>query len=105
MRKAKAILGACLIAGFLLPATSQAGGKRIYIRVAPPKPKKVHVIKVRRPHRDAIWVAGRWSWNGKKYVWVGGRWISPRKGYIYIPGHWKHTRHGWYYVGGHWKKV
>ena len=104
MRKAKSILVATLFAALLLPATTQAG-LRVYVRIAPPRPKHVHVVKVHRPHKHSIWVAGYWRWNGRKYVWVEGRWIAPRKGYVYVPGHWVKSRHGWYFIEGHWKKV
>lgn len=104
MKKIKVILAAGLVAGFLLPATTQAA-KRVYVRIAPPKPKAIRVVKVNRPHKNSIWVAGQWSWNGKKYVWIEGKWILPRKGYVYIPGHWKHSRHGWYFLEGYWKKA
>ncbi|MDQ7065896.1 MAG: YXWGXW repeat-containing protein [candidate division KSB1 bacterium] len=96
-----------LIAAFGLALLLPRDGfshNRIYVRIAPPKPKQVTVVTV-RPHRHAVWVPGHWKWNGHRYVWVKGHWIKARKGYVYVPGRWKHTHHGWYWVPGRWKKA
>ena len=104
MGKIKALALAGMLAAFLAPQASPAG-TRIYVRIAPPAPKHVTVVKAKKPHKHAVWVSGHWRWNGKKYVWVDGHWVKPRKGYVYVPGHWKHDRHGWYWVSGHWKRI
>jgi len=104
MKKMKALALAGLLSAFLLPQVSFAGA-RIYVRIGPPPPKRVTVVKVHKPHKHAVWVAGHWQWNGKKYVWVNGHWVKPRNGYVYVPGHWQHNRHGWYWVSGHWKRI
>ena len=103
MRSIKALILAGTLAAFLMPDLGFAHG-RIYVRVGPPKHRKVTVVAVKRPYRNAVWVAGYWKWNGHRYVWAKGRWIKARKGYVYVPGHWQHSRRGWYWVPGHWKR-
>ncbi len=92
-----------LMAFWMLPERG-ISHTRVYVKIAPPKPKRVTVVKV-HPHRRAVWVPGHWRWTGHRYVWVHGRWIKARKGFVYVPGHWKHTRHGWYWVPGRWKRM
>ncbi|MCA9742036.1 MAG: YXWGXW repeat-containing protein [Deferribacteres bacterium] len=104
MKRAKILLTTGLLLAMLTSVQAQHG-KRVYVHIAPPKPKAVHVVKSKKMHRDAIWVAGHWKWNGKKYIWADGRWLAPRKGMIYVPGHWEKNRQGWFYIDGHWKKA
>ena len=84
--------------------TMCAAPNRLYVRVAPPAPKRVVVVQKTKPSKNAIWISGRWKWNGHTYTWIDGRWIKPRDGFTWVPGHWKHNRHGWYWVEGHWKR-
>lgn len=81
-----------------------AARRRVYVRISPPAPKKVVVVKTKKPHRNSVWVAGHWHWNGRKYVWRKGHWKNNPKGQIWVPGHWKKTAKGWYRVDGHWKR-
>lgn len=97
------LISAVLLSAMMIPDISQAG-VRVYVRVAPPAPKRVVVVT--RPHRpDAVWVAGHWQWNGKRHVWIEGRYIDPRPGYVWVPSHWAHCKNGWYWVDGRWKKA
>ena len=94
-----------LLMSIAFSSLAMSGGrKRVYVRVAPPKPKKVVVVKPKKPHVNAVWVGGHWHWNGHKYVWKKAHWKKPRKGYVWVPGHWKKTPKGWYRVEGHWKR-
>ncbi len=104
MKSIKMLILAGIMALFLLPEAG-AAHSRVYVRIAPPAPRKVTVVAVKRPYRNAIYVAGHWKWNGRRYVWVSARWVKPRKGFVYVPGHWRHNRRGWYWVPGHWKRV
>ena len=64
MKRAKILLTTGLLLAMLTSVQAQHG-KRVYVHIAPPKPKAVHVVKSKKMHRDAIWVAGHWKWNGK----------------------------------------
>ena len=99
----KFVFGIILL--FAVNTMALSTGKRVYVKKAPPKHKKVVVVKTKKPYRNAIYVKGHWRWNGKKYVWRNARWIKPRRGFVWIPGHWKKNTQGWFYVEGHWKKV
>ena len=95
-----------IVMSFMLGIGSlSTAGTRIYVKITPPAPKKVVVVKKNRPHKNAFWVKGHWKWNGRKYVWVKGHWQTPRKGFVWVPGHWAKNRHGWYWIDGHWKRV
>ena len=82
----------------------EARVKHVYVRHAPPA-HKVVVVKPSKPHANAFWIDGRWSWNGRAYIWNDGRWESHRKGFVWVAGHWKDTPHGWCWIEGHWKKI
>ncbi len=89
----------------LLGSSSIATAKtRVYVRIAPPSPKKVTVVHKNKSHKNAVWVSGYWRWNGKKHVWVNGRWQRPRHGFVWVKGHWVKNMQGWYWVEGHWKR-
>jgi len=97
------LAGAALLCAMALPNFSEAG-VHVRVRIAPPAPRVV--VAKPRPHCvGAVWVAGRWNWNGKKYVWIDGRHVDPRPGFVWVDGHWAHDRHGWHYVDGHWKRI
>ncbi|KAA3619492.1 MAG: hypothetical protein DWQ05_01865 [Calditrichaeota bacterium] len=102
MKQRKTIIAAAVFA-FILPMMVQAG-PRIYVKVKPPA-RKVVVVKTARPYKNAIWINGRWHWNGHKYVWKAGHWVRPKKGFVWIPGHWNHNRRGWHWIDGHWKRA
>lgn len=87
----------------ILPLSLQAGA-RVYVKVQPPA-RKVVVVKPALPYKNAVWISGRWNWNGHKWVWQAGHWAKPRQGFVWISGHWNHDRNGWYYVSGHWKRA
>ncbi|MFQ5676446.1 MAG: hypothetical protein ACE5G1_11155 [bacterium] len=79
-------------------------GTRIYLRIGPPRVRRV-VVKPVRPHSHSIWVAGHWRYNRHRYVWVNGYWLKPRAGFVYIQPHWRKTYRGYTFIPGHWKKI
>ncbi len=94
-----------LISSVLVPAEMMLTGcasRAVYVRVAPPPPKRQ--VRPPRPSARAVWIAGHWRWNGHRYVWVAGYWELRPKGRVWVPGHWKKTRHGFLWVPGHWRK-
>ncbi|MBV8070603.1 MAG: YXWGXW repeat-containing protein [Acidobacteriaceae bacterium] len=90
----KALLGLALAVG--------SANAQVYVRTAPPPPRK-DVIVV-RPGPGYVWQAGYYRWDGRVYVWVPGRWLRPPQAYYHswVPGYWKQTPRGWVWVQGHW---
>jgi len=84
------LAGAVLLCAMALPNFSDAG-VHVRVRIASPAPRVV--VAKPKPHCvGAVWVAGRWNWNGKKYVWIDGRYVDPRPGFVWVDGHWKRIR-------------
>lgn len=100
----KSVVGTALLAIFLFPVKSDAGA-RIYVRIGPPRPKVVKVVKKPKPYRRAVWVSAHWKFVNGRYVWCDGNWTKARLGYVYIQPHLKKTNRGCYYVPGCWVKV
>ncbi len=76
---------------------------RVVVKVAPPAPKKVVVVK-KSPYKHGVWVSGHWEWKKGRYVWHEGHWVKAKPGFRWVEGHWKHTAKGWVWIPGHWKK-
>jgi hypothetical protein len=91
-----------LIFVLLVGLEGNCAPRTVYVKTAPPTVRVE--VKPARPYKNAVWVTGRWRWNGKKHVWVSGHYVKPRAGHVWIPGHWVKKRRGWVWVGGHWKK-
>jgi len=92
-----------LISVLLLPTESSAAVS-VRISFGPPA-RRITVMKPAKPHRHAVWVQGRWSFVGGRYVWIDGYWTKHRSNYVYIQGKWKKSVAGWYYQPGRWIKV
>jgi hypothetical protein len=99
-----AVLGSLLLLALLASLTSGCASRVVYVHQGPP-PLKVE-LKTAPPHAEAVWIPGRWAWNGHthRYVWVAGHWEIKPKGKVWIPGHWKETPRGWVWVKGHWQR-
>jgi len=93
------LLIAIVLFGFTVQSLS---ARPVYVKKTPPARKVV--VKPAKPHHNAIWVKGHWSWKKDSYKWVGGHWLKSKPGYIWVDGHWKKTKHGWIRIAGHWKK-
>ncbi|MBV9155144.1 MAG: YXWGXW repeat-containing protein [Acidobacteriaceae bacterium] len=91
-----ALLGIALAVG--------SANAQVYVRIAPPAPRREVIIE--RPGPNYVWVGGYHRWEGNGYVWVPGTWVVPPQPYYHrwVPGHWKHTWHGWVWVEGHWRR-
>ena len=101
----KKFIGISLLFLFAMPVNmfmNSCASRVVYVRVAPPPPRRE--VRPPRPHARAVWIAGHWRWNGRRYVWVAGYWELRPKGRIWVPGHWKRTPRGYVWVPGHWKK-
>jgi len=55
------------------------------------------------PSRQAVWVAGFWSWTGQRYAWVAGTWSAPYPGRTWVEGHWKREGRAWRWQPGRWR--
>jgi hypothetical protein len=74
----------------------------VYVKQAPPSPR--HEAMPERPHPNAIWVGGHWTWTGGEYRWTEGRWEVQPGGDAWVPGHWRRTPKGWFWTAGTWTK-
>jgi hypothetical protein len=111
-RLARLALPAVLAAFSCMPASAQIrigvdlGAIRIRVAPdAPPPPQRE--IRMERPSRNHIWIAGYWDRQDDRWAWApgrweqpgqrGSRWVKPRYqpesgAYRYEPGHWSHQR-------------
>jgi len=105
MKKSK-LLGMAFIFFFasLFTSIPVSAGTRVVVKVAPPKPKKVVIVK-KSPYKHGVWVSGHWTWKNGKYVWHDGHWVKAKPGFKWVQGHWKKTANGWVWIPGHWKKL
>ncbi|MEO1240430.1 MAG: hypothetical protein AAFX54_00855 [Pseudomonadota bacterium] len=72
-----------------------------YLRYGPPPPRRIVISP--RPLAGAVWIDGRWRWDGVTYVWVPGHWERhPPYGKVWRAGRWVHTKRGWYWARGRW---
>ena len=104
MKTLRTIFAMALLVALLSISNSAYAGRRVYVRVSPPRPKKVVVVKPAKPWKQAVWINGHWKWQKGHWVWVKGHWKKAKPGYHWVDGHWKHTPHGWVRIKGHWAK-
>lgn len=104
MKTAKALIAMAVFVGFFAMSNNVYAGKRVYVKIAPPAPKKVVVVKPAKPWKHAAWVSGHWKWEKGHWVWAKGHWRKTKAGQRWIDGHWKHAPHGWVWIEGHWAK-
>ncbi len=90
---AKLIVGLALV---LMACASRT----VYVQTEPP-PVRVEVAGP-LPARNAVWIPGHWSWEGRQHVWVAGYWDRNPQGRLWVPGHWERHHRGWHWVPGHW---
>jgi hypothetical protein len=70
---------------------------------SPPRPLLVESPGA-APSREAVWIAGFWSWTGQRYAWVAGSWSAPYPGRTWIEGYWKREGRSWNWVPGRWRR-
>jgi hypothetical protein len=111
-RMARLLLPAVFATLVWVPATAQirvgVDLPSIHIRVAPDAPPPMRrEIRMERPSRNHIWIAGYWDRQDDRWAWAPGRWEEPSQrgatwvkpryqrdsgSYRYEPGHWSHQR-------------
>ena len=111
-RFARLVLPAVILALGCLPAAAQirlgVDLGDIRIRIAPDAPPPLrHEVRMERPSRNHVWIAGCWDRRDDRWAWVPGRWEEPSQrgsswvraqyrredgAYRYEPGHWSHQR-------------
>jgi hypothetical protein len=111
-RFASVVLPAVLVALGAMPAFAQirvgVDLGAVHVRVAPdapPPPRRE--VRMERPSRNHVWIAGYWDRQDDRWAWAPGRWEEPSQrdarwvrpqyrreegAYRYEPGHWSHQR-------------
>jgi hypothetical protein len=56
---------------------------RAYREVPYPPPAAFVELVPDPPSDRAVWVDGRWTWQGKRYYWKRGGWVAPPAGARY----------------------
>lgn len=71
----------------------------VYVDDTPPPPRVI--ITDTRP--GFIYIQGRWTRSGGRWVWRDGFWQRQRAGHVYVQGRWERrgNRHVW--VDGRWR--
>lgn len=54
------------------------------------------------PHKDALWIPGRWVHREDNYVWQPGYWGEVEQDMVWTPGQYNYTGHGYCWVPGYW---
>ena len=73
-----------------------------YVKDAPPTLKPEPIPP--RPHANAVWIGGQWTWQANHYTWTPGHWEAKPRADAWVPGHWQKTGRGWIWVEGRWSK-
>src|SRR5436189_26007 len=89
-------LGGCLVEGHARVAEPVAV---VEVEEEPPPPRAV-VVETRP---GFIWIEGRWTRGGGRWVWHDGYFERERVGYVWEQGRWENRggRHVW--VDGRWR--
>ena len=86
---------------------SEADARTSYVvQQPPPPPAPVREVMVARPHPDAVWVEGYYSYSGYggRYDWVPGHWEVPPPRYrTFVRPHWQPRGGSYVYVRGYWR--
>jgi hypothetical protein len=56
-----------------------------YVEVPYPPPAAAAEIVPPKPHPDAVWIDGQWSWRGRYFVWQRGGWVVPPPNAAFSP--------------------
>lgn len=98
MLAALAVAGAGLTA---VPAMTgcYASGGALVIEDVPPPPRREVVVY--RP--GFIWIHGRWTHPGDRWVWRSGYYERVRPNAVYVEGHWEHRGRGHVWIEGGWR--
>lgn len=87
--------------GCVVRAHGHVGAPVVYAEVdeAPPPPRVV-VVDTRPGY---IWVEGRWTRSGGRWVWRDGYYERERVGYVWEQGRWERRGRGNVWVEGRWR--
>ena len=104
MKPLRNTLVALLVTGAALttmPAmTGCFAGEGAYVVEDAPPPAREEVV-VSRP--GFVWVHGRWSHPGSRWVWQGGYYERERQNQVYVEGRWERRGRGHVWVDGGWR--
>jgi len=90
-------LGACMVRG---SGHLWVPGPVIVVEGPPPPPPRRTVV-VTRP--GYIYIEGRYTYSGNRYVWNDGYYERERAGHVYQPGRWQRRGNGHVWVEGRWE--
>jgi len=94
-------LSGCANNGPYRPAPAYAPSSYVYVKTAPPAPRRV--VMPPRPSDYAIWIDGYWNWSGYDYVWISGFWeANPPRNQTWVRDRWANSNQGWYREQGRW---
>ena len=66
---------------------------------SPPPPREEVVVS--RP--GSVWVHGRWTHPGRRWVWQGGYYEHQHVDQVYVDGRWEQRGRGHVWVDGGWR--
>ena len=87
---------------------SPAEARTNYVVQEPPPlpPPPVREVIIARPHPQAVWVEGYYSYSGYggRYEWVPGHWQTPPPRYrTFVRPYWERRGGSYVYVRGYWR--
>jgi len=83
-----------------LPMMSGCTGEATYVVEDAPPPPREEVVTYRP---GFVWVHGRWTHPGHRWVWEGGRYERERPNQVYVEGRWERRARGHVWVDGSWR--
>lgn len=83
-----------------LPMISGCTAEGTYVVEDAPPPPREEVVTYRP---GFVWIHGRWSHPGHRWVWEGGRYERERANQVYVEGRWERRGRGHVWVDGGWR--
>lgn len=104
MKSLRNTLTALLVASAALPVMPAmtgcyATGEAYVVDDTPPPPQAEVVVA--RP--GFVWIHGRWTHPGNRWVWRGGSYERERPSAVYVEGRWERRGRGHVWVEGGWR--
>jgi len=104
MKPLRNILSALLVSGAgvaALPVISScyATDEAYIVDDSPPPPREEVVVY--RP--GFLWIHGRWTYPGRRWVWAPGRYERERANQVYVEGRWERRGRGRVWIDGGWR--
>ncbi len=102
MRTISRLMTMALLTGLLSIPVAEAR-TRVYLQIGPPP--IVVERPVLAPGPEFVWQPGYHEWDGRAYGWRSGVWVRrPHRYATWVPGRWVHSYRGYYWIEGHWRR-